>query len=67
VHDRVAPRCEFLDADLRKGMVHVLQVHKVDHVAWPRPCFCNAKIRDVIKRIRMIGTGMGRSSLRCGL
>ena len=58
------------DADLREGMVHVLQVHKVDHgVAWPRPCFCNAKIRDVIKRIsiRMTGTGMGRSSLRCGL
>ena len=39
----------FLDADLREGMVHVLQVYKVDHVAWPRPCFCNPKIRDVVK------------------
>jgi hypothetical protein len=55
----------FLEVDLREGTVHVLC--KVDHVAWPRPCFCNPKIQGVVKRIRMIGTVLGRSSRRCGL
>ena len=34
-------------------MVHAL--YKVDHVAWPRPCFCNPNIWDIVKRIRMTG------------
>ena len=30
-------------------------------------CFCNPNKRDIVKRIRMIGMGLGRSSRRYGL
>ena len=42
-----APQTDSLKLTCGKG---------VGHLAWPRSCFCNPKIQDVVKRIRMIGT-----------
>ena len=66
VHDRAVPERVHCRLTCRKEWsMYFYKV--VDHVAWPRPCFCNPNIRDVVKRIRMIGIGLGRSSRRYGL